>query len=125
MQPCQFPRRPVGTPARAEPSAPGRAGGSRKRFLSFETSNQMESDEENIDRLDPRERHEDAADAVEHQVSSENPPRAEGPVRNAPESQWDQGDDDERVEDDRGEDGTLGRGETHDCLLYTYDAADE
>jgi hypothetical protein len=62
---------------------------------------EMEDDEEHVDDLDADEGRDDAAEAVDDEVVAEQARGADRPVLDAAEGERNQGDDDERVEDDR------------------------
>src|SRR3954468_12496848 len=66
-----------------------------------------------VDDLDSEEGSDDAADAVDEERAAEEGGGPERPVAHAAERERDQQDDDEGVEDHRGEDGAVGRGELH------------
>ena len=67
------------------------------------------ADEDHVDQLDPDERYDDAADAVDQHVFAQDGVRAARAVGDASQRERDQRDDDERVEDDRREDRALRR----------------
>ena len=64
----------------------------------------MSGVDEEVDQLDADKRDEDAADAVDEEIAAEHGRGADRPVGDAPQRQRDEGDDDERVEDDRAQD---------------------
>ena len=66
---------------------------------------QVERDEREIDQLDPDERRDQAANAVNQHVPLKNLRRADRAVFHAAQRERNQRDDDERVENDRAEDG--------------------
>src|ERR1017187_9142386 len=74
---------------------------------------QMQGNQEHIDGLDANEGHDDAADAVDQQVVAQQNIGRLGHVLDALEGQRNQGHNDDRVEDDRREDGRLGRVQVH------------
>ena len=71
------------------------------------SSGEAQGGDDEVDRLDADERHDDAAEAVDQEVAPQQRRRADRPVAHAPQRQRDQGDDDQRVEDDRRQDGAL------------------
>lgn len=77
-------------------------------------SGEPERGQQDVDQLDPHEGDDDAAEAVDEEVSPQDGRRAERPVADAVEGERDEGDDDERIEDDRREDGLLRRRQAHD-----------
>src|SRR6478752_7956024 len=77
-------------------------------------SGQVQGSDNEVDRLDADERNDDAADAVDQQVASQQRTRADRPITDALERQRDERDDDQRVEDDGGEDRALRRRQVHD-----------
>src|SRR5262249_21227409 len=91
-----------------------RAGRSCVRMISTPPLHEAEGHEDHLPELDPRERDEDAAHAIDPEVAPEDGRRADGAVADAAEGQRDERDDDQGVEDDGGEDGALRRGEMHD-----------
>src|SRR5690349_12249833 len=94
-----------------------RAGRSSFNIVSFPLCEAGSTDDE-VDRLDPDERDDDAAEAVDQQVAAQ---QVRGPgggadraaVLDTFERQRDQRDDDQRVEDDRRQNGTFRRRQTH------------
>src|SRR5215470_7416341 len=90
-----------------------RAGRSCARMISTPPLYEAEGHEDHVHELDPRKRDEDAAHAVDPEVAPEDGRRADGTVKDAAEGQRDERNDDQGVEDDGGENGTLRRGEMH------------
>jgi hypothetical protein len=64
----------------------------------------MEGGDDEVDRFDADERQDEAAQPVNQEIAPQQRRGADRPVGDAPQSQGNQGDDDERVEDDRRED---------------------
>ena len=60
-----------------------------------------------VDRLDPEERGDDPAEAVDEEVALQQLARRRGPEGDAAQRERDEGDDDQGVEDDRREDRAL------------------
>src|SRR5262249_17883641 len=77
-------------------------------------SGEVEGGEHEIDRLDADEWNDDAADAIDQQVAPQQRAGADRTITHAFERQRDQRDDDQRVEDDRGENRALRGGQVHD-----------
>src|ERR1700694_1684682 len=69
---------------------------------------------EHIDELDAGEGHGDPAQAIDQEIAAQDGGRSHRAIGNATQSKRDERDDDQRVEDDRRQDGALGRRETHD-----------
>src|SRR5215470_17836524 len=67
-------------------------------------SGEVQRRDEDVDRLDPDEGDDDAADTVDQEISPQDRRRADGTELHAAERERDQGDDDQRVEDDRRQD---------------------
>ena len=61
----------------------------------------MQASDNDVNKFDADERHNYAAAAVNQQVAPQNFRRAERPEFHAAQRQWNQGDDDEGVENDR------------------------
>ena len=59
-----------------------------------------------IDRLDADEGQDQAAQAIDEEIAPEQRRRADRPISDALQRQGNEGDDDERVEDDRGQEQT-------------------
>src|SRR6202050_2107773 len=74
----------------------------------------VQRDEDQVDELDEDERDDDAAHAVDPHVPPQDGGRARGTELDAPQCQRDQRHDDERVEDDGREHGTLWAMQLHD-----------
>ncbi len=72
-------------------------------------SGEVEGGHDDVDELDADERRDDPAQPVDEQVAPQQLTGRRGPERHAPEGQRDERDDDQGVEDDRREDGALGR----------------
>src|SRR5262249_881415 len=70
-----------------------------------------------VDELDSDERDDQTADAVDPQVPAQHRRGRRWPVPNAPQGERYQGDDDQRVEDDRRGDRGLGAVQVHDVQL--------
>src|SRR5512143_2912216 len=77
-------------------------------------SHNMQNCYQNIDHLDPDERHDQSAEAVNQGVVAQHHRRAEGPVFHAAKGQGYQEDDDQRVKDHRGQHGALRSCQAHD-----------
>ncbi len=71
----------------------------------FSISNEMQGIDDDVDKLDPRERRDEAAQAVDQEVAPEEGRRAQRAEAHPAERQGDEGDDDQGVEDDRAQDG--------------------
>ncbi len=84
----------------------------RKEF--FHKLGEVESSDDEIDELDADKRNDDAAEAVDEQVALQNRERAHRFVGNAAQRQRNQRDDDERVENDRAENGAGRAVQVHD-----------
>ena len=67
----------------------------------------MQGRDDEVDGLDADEGDDDAAEAVDQQVAAQQRPGADRAVGDALQCQRDQRDDDQRVEDDRRQDGAL------------------
>src|ERR1700746_863252 len=79
----------------------------RMCFMVAASSGQTDGCDEQVDQLDADEGHDDAADAVEQQVAPKDRRRADWAIRDAAQRQRYQRDDDQRIEDDCRQDGTL------------------
>src|SRR2546426_10065683 len=80
----------------------------RAMFI-FAVLDQPERRDDRVDDLDPDKWHDNAADAINEQISAEKGFRAHRAVRDAPQRQGHQRDDDDRIEDHRGQNGRLRR----------------
>src|SRR5579872_7476017 len=69
---------------------------------------------QHVNQLDPEERNDDSAKAIQQQVVAQERGRAQRAVLHAPQRQRDQGHDDQRIENDRREYRRLGRPQMHD-----------
>ena len=67
-----------------------------------------------VDSFDPDERRDDAAESIDEQIPAQQRGRAHRPVGDAPQRKRDQGDDDQRIEDDRRENRALRTRQVHD-----------
>src|SRR5215467_6109066 len=81
-----------------------RAGRSCARMMSSPPLHEAEGNKNHVHELDPRERDEDAAHAIDPEVAPQDGRRPDGAVAHATECQRDERDDDQGVEDDGGED---------------------
>src|ERR1700724_1541362 len=72
--------------------------GSCEVAIALLRSRQMECDQDEVDQLDPDERHDDPAEAVDEHVLAQHGVRAARAVRNAAQGERNERDDDERVE---------------------------
>src|SRR5580700_9867037 len=92
------------------------AGRSSRNMMS--SSREMQGRNNEVDGLDAEKRNQDAADAVDQQIATQQWARPDGPVRDALQRQRNQSNDDQGVEDDRRQDGALRRLQMHDvqCL---------
>src|ERR1700735_3622970 len=79
-----------------------------------ETLSEVKGGDDGIDRLDADEGQDQAAQAVDEQIAPEHRCAADRPISDALQRQGNQGDDDESVENDRGQDRRLRRREPHD-----------
>src|SRR5215831_16148151 len=70
---------------------------------------EMHSGHHEVDRLDAEERNDDAADSVDQKVEPQQSGGADWAIAHALQRQRNERDDDQRVEDDRGQDGALRR----------------
>src|SRR4029078_9205378 len=73
-----------------------------------------EGGDDEVDRFDADEGQDQTAQAIDEEIATEQGRRAHRRVSHALQRQGDQSDDDEGVEDDRGEDRRLRRREAHD-----------
>src|ERR1700733_6963435 len=78
-----------------------------------ETLSEVKGGDDDIDRLDADEGQDQAAQAVDEKIAPEQRCGADRPISDALQRQGDQGDDDESVENDRGQDRRLRRREPH------------
>src|SRR3954451_7312469 len=83
-------------------------------LLSPDSSNQVQGRDHEVDRLDADERNDDAAKAINQQITLEQRPGPHGAIPHALERKRNEGDDDQRIEDDRREDGALRTHQVHD-----------
>src|SRR5947207_3146510 len=81
---------------------------------SFIRLNQFEGGDDDVDGLDANEWNDDAADAIDEQVALQSGECANGRVFYAAQCQRDQGDDDERVENHRAQNGAGRTVQAHD-----------
>src|SRR5436190_18863085 len=81
---------------------------------SFISLGQVKCSDDEIDQFDADERNDEAAEAVDEQISLQNGERTHRLVSNAAQRQRDQRDDDQRVKDHGAENGTGGAAEMHD-----------
>src|ERR1700728_3900915 len=65
---------------------------------------QVQGGDHEVDGLDADKGNDDAAEAVDHQVTAQQRAGTDGPIRHALQGEWNQPDDDQRVEDDRRQD---------------------
>src|SRR4029077_4493933 len=75
---------------------------------------QVQRVDDAVAELDAGEWDHDSADAVDQEVAAQQSGRADGAIFHSPQCQWNQGDDDKRVEDDRREHRALRRLQAHD-----------
>src|SRR5262249_32109312 len=78
------------------------------------SSGKVQGRDREVDGLDADERNDDAAYAVDQQVTAQQRPGADRAVGDALQRQRDQRDDDQRVEDDGRQDGALRARQAHD-----------
>src|SRR5213075_2031566 len=83
-------------------------------FMRARSSGQPRRVQQEVDGLDADERDDHAAQTVQQEIAPQDAPRAERAILNALQREWNQRDDDQRVEDDRGENRALRRGQPHD-----------
>src|SRR6185437_6032766 len=90
----------------------------RISFSIVLSSREADGGDNHVDRLDADERHDDAAETVDKKIASQDARRADRAVTDTFERQRDQSDNNERVEDDRRQNGGLRPREPHDveCL---------
>src|SRR6202163_977972 len=74
---------------------------------------EVETDQDEVDRLDSDEGNDDPAEPVDEHVLAQHRVGAARTIGDAAQGERDQRDDDQRVEDDRGEDRALARREPH------------
>src|SRR5215831_14763234 len=79
---------------------------------------EMQGRDGKVDRLDPNERNDHAADSVDQKVEAQQSGGTDRTIADPFQRQWNERDDDQRVEDDGGQDGALRRCKPHDieCL---------
>src|SRR5215831_4120327 len=82
--------------------------------LSMVSSRKADSGNEQVDQLDADERNDDAAEAIDQKIAAQQAGGADRTIGNAAQRQRDQGDNDQCIEDDRRQDGALGRMKLHD-----------
>src|SRR5690242_18871499 len=87
----------------------GEPGSGELGWLAIALTFSSKSDrrDDHVDDLDPDERHEDAAQAVDQQVTAQQVGGADRAVLDPLQGQRNQRYDDQGVEDDRGQDGAL------------------
>src|SRR5215469_7653781 len=78
------------------------------------SSNEVEGRDENVNGLNADERHDDAAQTIDEEVATQERSRTDRSEGNSFERQWDQRDDDKRVENDGRQNGALRRLQAHD-----------
>src|SRR6185312_9077940 len=88
-----------------------------RRFMSRSPTESWNVHDDEVDELDPDERDDQAADAVDPQVPAEQRLRGGRTVADAAQRQRDQRDDDQRVEDDRRGDRRLRAAQVQDVEL--------
>ena len=71
-----------------------------------ETLSEVKGGDDDVDRLDADEGQDQAAQAIDEEIAPEQRRRADRPISDALQRQGNEGDDDERVEDDRGQEQT-------------------
>src|SRR6267154_3443031 len=76
-----------------------------KRFFFITPSNHPKIRQQYVDKLDSDKRSNNSTHAIEQQVPLQQSRRAERPIPHATQCEWDQGDDDQRVENYGGKDG--------------------
>src|SRR6266403_4569379 len=80
-----------------------------RKFLFIRSSNHPKIRQQYVDKLDSDKRSNNSTNAIEQQVPLQQSRRAERPIPHAAQRKWDQGDDDQSVENYSGEDGGLRR----------------
>src|ERR1700759_755671 len=93
--------------SRARNAAMGCLTKTGRRFMSRSPTESWNVQDDEVDELDPDERDDQAADAVDPQVPAEHGRRRRGPVPDTAQGQRDQRDDDQSVEDNRRGDGRV------------------
>src|SRR3981081_3044221 len=84
-----------------------------RRFFFITSSNNPKIRQQYVDKLDSDKWGNNSTNAIEQQVPLQQSCRTERPITHATQSEWDQGDDDQRVENYGGKDGGLGRAKVH------------
>src|SRR5258708_38454401 len=84
-----------------------------RKFFFIRSSNHSKIRQQHVDKLDSDKRRNNSTHAIEQQVPLQQSRRAERPITYAAQSQWDQGNDDQRVENYSGKDGGLRRAQVH------------
>src|ERR1044071_10137637 len=79
----------------------------------FIESNEFQCRDDQIYQLDTQERQDDAAETVNQQVALQNGERADGLICHATQGQWNERNDNERVENDCAENGAGGAVDPH------------
>src|SRR5580704_5584180 len=79
-----------------------------------ETLSEVKGGDDDVDRLDADEGQDEAAQAIDEKIAPEQGRRADRPVSDALQRQGNEGDDDQSVEDHRGQDRGLRRRKAHD-----------
>src|SRR5215469_17036988 len=74
---------------------------------------QPQCGDQHVDNLDSDERNDYPADTIDQQVARQDGRGAERPILDAAQRKWDEGNNDERVENDRGKDRALRGAEVH------------
>src|ERR1700745_2692254 len=83
------------------------------RNMTRSPSGEMQGRNDNVDGLDADERDDDAADAVDPKIAAEQRAGADRAITHPFEGQWDERDNDQRIEDNGGEDCALRRLQMH------------
>src|ERR1700681_934529 len=84
-----------------------------RRFFFIMSSNNSKIRQQHVDKLDSDKRCNNSANAIDQQVPLQQSRRAERTIPHATQREWDQGDDDQRVENYGGKDGRLWRAKVH------------
>src|SRR5215472_1196288 len=83
-------------------------------FTMGQSSRKADGGHEHVDELDADERDDNAAKAVDQKIAPQDAGGTHWTIGHAPQCQRNERDDDERVEDDRREDGALRSRQVHD-----------
>src|ERR1043165_1190618 len=86
----------------------------------LQTSCKMKSNQQQINELDPNEWNNQPPQAVDQQVVFEQAGRADGPVLHTFQCEWDQENDDQRVENHRRQNRALRRCKPHDVKAIEH-----